>query len=179
MNQEMKNRLLRLKPEALVEVIDAICGQMGMDFHFGQDPCDCINNPIFYVYGGPNVGTFTVLNYDPMLHDKPKHILDMDKVDGCGCMNSPPCLGCAPKTYLPDYAKDLSDVPVDPDANRLNLYAVWTIGADTSETEKVYIMALHEEGAACLYHKSRARDHGNILCEVVVSKVADAEVCDE
>ena len=40
-------------------------------------------------------------------------------------------------------------------------------------------MALHEEGAACLYHKSRARDHENILCEVVVSKVADAEVCDE
>ena len=92
----------------------------------------------------------------------------VDKVDGCGCMNSPPCLGCAPKTYL----------PVDPDANRLNLYAVWTINSDTSETEKVYIMALHEEGAACLYHQSRARDHGNILCEVVVSKVADAEVCD-
>lgn len=102
----------------------------------------------------------------------------VDKVDGCGCMNSPPCLGCAPKTYLPDCAKDLSDVPVDPNANRLNLYSVWTINSDTSETEKVYIMALHEEGAACLYHQSRARDHGNILCEVVVSKVADAEVCD-
>ena len=79
MNQEMKNRLLRLNPEALVEMIDAICGQMGMDFHFGQDPCDCINNPIFYVYGGPHVGTFTVLNYDPVLHDKPKHNIDMDK----------------------------------------------------------------------------------------------------
>lgn len=75
MNQEMKNRLLRLNPEALVEMIDAICGQMGMDFHFGQDPCDCIDNPIFYVYGGPNVGTFTVLNYDPVLHDKPKYKL--------------------------------------------------------------------------------------------------------
>ena len=79
MNQEMKNRLLALNPEALVEVIDAICGQMGMDFHFGQDPCDCINNPIFYVYGGPHVGTFTVLNYDPVQHDKPKHNIDMDK----------------------------------------------------------------------------------------------------
>ena len=50
-----------------------------MDFHFGQDPCDCINNPIFYVYGGPHVGTFTVLNYDPVQHDKPKHNIDMDK----------------------------------------------------------------------------------------------------
>lgn len=79
MNQEMKNRLLRLNPEALVEMIDAICGQMGMDFHFGQDPCDCIDNPIFYVYGGPNVGTFTVLNYDPVLHDKSQHKIDMAK----------------------------------------------------------------------------------------------------
>ena len=97
--------------------------------------------------------------------------------EGCGCENNPPCIGCVPKTYLPD-EPNLSEVPVDPDANRLNLYAVWTINSDTSETEKTYIMALHEEGAACLYHKSRARDHGNILCEVVVSKVADAEVCD-
>lgn len=91
--------------------------------------------------------------------------------NGCGCMGDPPCKGCSDEA-------DLSEVPVDSDANRLNLYAVWTINGDTSETEKVYIMALHEEGAACLYHQSRARDHGNILCEVVVSKVADAEVCD-
>lgn len=79
MNQEMKNRLLRLNTEALVEMIDGICGQMGMDFHFGQDPCDCIDNPIFYVYGGPHVGTFTVLNYDPVLHDKSQHKIDMAK----------------------------------------------------------------------------------------------------
>lgn len=97
--------------------------------------------------------------------------------NSCGCYGNPPCLGCAPKTHLPDNA-DLSSVPVDPDANLLNLYAVWTINSDTSETDKVYIMALTEDGAACLYHQSRARDHGNILCEVVVSKVADAEVCD-
>jgi hypothetical protein len=84
--------------------------------------------------------------------------------NGCGCEKNPPCLGC---------------VEEDSSANRLHLYAVWTIASDTSETEKTYIMALHEEGAACLYHKARARDHGNILCEVVVSKVADAEVCDE
>lgn len=96
----------------------------------------------------------------------------------CGCMGDPPCKGCAPKTYRPDYAEDLSAVPVDPEANRLNLYAVWTINSDTSETEKIYIMALHDEAAACLYHKARARDHGNIMCEIMVSKVADAEVCD-
>ena len=77
MNQEMKNRLLLLNTEELVEMIDAICGQMGMDFRLGQDPGDCINNPIFYVYGVPHVGTFTVLNYDPMLDDKPKHNIDM------------------------------------------------------------------------------------------------------
>jgi hypothetical protein len=94
MNQEMKNRLLRLNPEALVEMIDAICGQMGMDFHFGQDPCDCIDNPIFYVYGGPHVGTFTVLNYDPVLHDKPKPKPKEMPDNGCGCYQDPPCRGC-------------------------------------------------------------------------------------
>lgn len=89
--------------------------------------------------------------------------MDKNKNNGCGCENNPPCLGC---------------VEEDSSANRLHLYAVWTIAWDTSETEKVYIMALHEEGAAWLYHKSRARDHDNMLCEVMVSKIADAEVCD-
>ena len=36
---------------------------------------------------------------------------------------------------LSEDEKSLADVPVDPDANRLNLYAVWTINSDTSETE--------------------------------------------
>ena len=176
MNQEMKNRLLCLNTDALVEILEAVCGYAEIKLHFGQDADDCINEPVFYL-SHRQLGSWTVLNYDKATHDKPKHNIDMD--NGCGCENNPPCLGCAPKTYLPDYAKDLSDVPVDPDANRLHLYAVWTINSDTSETEKTYIMALHEEGAACLYHKARARDHENILCEVVVSKVADAEVCDE
>lgn len=101
----------------------------------------------------------------------------MDKIDGCGCYGDPPCKGCSPKTYLPDNA-DLSSVPVDPDANRLHLFKVFTINEDTSETDGIFVMALCEAGAACLYHKARAREHGNILCEVVVSKVADAEVCD-
>lgn len=96
--------------------------------------------------------------------------------NSCGCYGDPPCRGC--KTYLPDYAKDLSAVPVDPDANRLHLFKVFTINEDTSETDGIFVMALCEAGAACLYHKARAREHGNILCEVVVSKVADAEVCD-
>jgi len=87
------------------------------------------------------------------------------------------CAGCAPKTYLQDNA-DVSAVPVDPDANRLHLFKVFTINEDTSETDGIFVMALTEDGAACLYHKARAREHGNILCEVVVSKVADSEVCD-
>lgn len=97
--------------------------------------------------------------------------------NGCGCYGDPPCKGCAPKTYFPDNA-DLSAVPVDPDANMLSLFKVYTINDDTSETDPIFIMALTEEGAACLYHKSRARDHGNIMCEIVVSKLFDAEVCD-
>lgn len=79
---------------------------------------------------------------------------------------------------LSDDGKSLADVPVDPDANRLHLFKVFTINEDTSETDGIFVMALTEDGAACLYHKARAREHGNILCEVVVSKVADAEVCD-
>jgi len=41
--------------------------------------------------------------------------------NGCGCEKNPPCLGC---------------VEEDSSANRLHLYAVWTIASDTSETEK-------------------------------------------
>lgn len=97
--------------------------------------------------------------------------------NGCGCYNDPPCKGCVPKTYLPD-EPSLSEVPVDDDANLLNLFKVYTINDDTSETDPRYIMALTEEGAAVLYHKARAREHGNYLCEIIVSKLADAEVCD-
>jgi hypothetical protein len=279
MNQEMKNRLLRLKPEALVEILESVCGYAEIEIHYGQDPMDCINDPVFYAYEA-HCGSWTVLNYDSVLHDKPKHNIDMDPaktyiirvegdkdqilrfLDGAepngldsyeivkypdgveipasrqGSLfpNNTPIKGFTARIkwyedplrdqevfiaqtpeadeshpqydevfffagdfteeeirkeysyrseeegsafdwYIDNDAKDL-DVPVDPDANRLHLYAVWTINADTSETEKVYIMALHEEGAACLYHQSRARDHGNILCEIVVSKVADSEVCD-
>lgn len=104
--------------------------------------------------------------YNP--NDSAEEWYIVDKVDGCGCYGDPPCKGCTPKTYL----------PVHPDANRLHLFKVYTINEDTSETDGIFVMALTEDGAACLYHKARARDHGNILCEVVVSKVADAEVCD-
>jgi hypothetical protein len=117
MNQEMKNRLLRLNPEALVEMIDAICGQMGMDFHFGQDPCDCIDNPIFYVYGGPHVGTFTVLNYDPVLHDKPKPKPKEMPDNGCGCYQDPPCRGC--KEELEDSEKMIDITPTWPEMARI------------------------------------------------------------
>lgn len=102
---------------------------------------------------------------------------DNTRKNSCGCYGNPPCKGCAPKTDLPDNA-DLSSVPDDPDANRLHLFKVFTINEDTSETDGIFVMALCEAGAACLYHKARAREHDNILCEVVVSKVADAEVCD-
>ena len=63
--------------------------------------------------------------------------------------------------------------------NRLHLYFVRTIADDTSETEPRYIMAPHDEEAALLYHKARAREHGNEPCEIVVSKIADAGVSDE
>lgn len=96
--------------------------------------------------------------------------------NSCGCCGDPPCKGCTPS--LSEDEKSLADVPVDPDANMLSLFKVFTINEDTSETDGIFVMALSEAGAACLYHKARAREHGNILCEVVVSKIADAEVCD-
>lgn len=78
MNQEMKNRLLRLNPEALVEILESVCGYAEIELHFGQDPADCINDPVFYAYE-EHCGSWTVLNYDPSSHDKPKHNIDMAK----------------------------------------------------------------------------------------------------
>ena len=80
----------------------------------------------------------------------------------------------------PQYAEDTPCYACDTHRhNRLNLYSVRAIAEDTSETEPRYIMAQHEEAAALLYHKARAQEHENVACEIVVSKIADAEVCDE
>lgn len=79
MNQEMKNRLLALNPEALVEILESVCGYAEIELHFGQDPADCINDPVFYAYEPTRFGSWTVLNYDPLIHDKPKYNIDMAK----------------------------------------------------------------------------------------------------
>lgn len=76
MNQEMKNRLLGLNTEALVEILESVCRYAEVELHFGQDPADCINSPVFYAYE-PHYGSWTVLNYDPVLDDKPKHNIDI------------------------------------------------------------------------------------------------------
>ena len=95
MNQEMKNRLLRLNSEALVEILKSVCGYAEIELNFDQDPDNYTNEPVFYAYephGGsrtvlnyepvfyayePHGGSWTVLNYDPVLHDKPKHNIDI------------------------------------------------------------------------------------------------------
>ena len=78
MNQEMKNRLLRLNSEALVEILDSVCGSAEIELNFGQDPDHYTNEPVFYAYE-PHCGSWTVLNYDPATDDKPKHNIDMAK----------------------------------------------------------------------------------------------------
>lgn len=96
--------------------------------------------------------------------------------NGCGCCNDPPCIGCADaidKQGLSEAEKSALE------PNRLHLFSVYTIASDLTESDPVYVMARHEAGAACLFHKARARDHDNTICEVIVSKVQDAEVCDE
>jgi hypothetical protein len=62
--------------------------------------------------------------------------------------------------------------------NKLHLYKVYTIASDLTESDPVFVMARSKEGAACLFHKARARDCENTICEVIVSKLQDAEVCD-
>lgn len=97
----------------------------------------------------------------------------VEEIDnGCGCCNDPPCIGCAPPSAPAPVADAVEPI-------RLHLFSVYTIASDLTESDPVYVMARHEEGAACLFHKARARDHDNIICEVIVSKVQDAEVCDE
>ena len=90
--------------------------------------------------------------------------------NGCGCMQDPPCKGCK---------RDSQPIPDAVDVNRLHLFKVYTIASDLTESDPVFVMARHEEGAAALFHKARARDQENILCEVIISKVQDAEMCDE
>lgn len=80
-----------------------------------------------------------------------------------GTRPNPPCFGCG---------------HVQP-ANRLHLYSVRATYADASEEEPCFIMAIDREDAAALYHMARARDHGNVPSEIIVSKIADAGVCDE
>jgi len=77
------------------------------------------------------------------------------------------------------YAVAVEGVSPPPEPNRLHLYKVYTIDDDLVESDPVFVMARSEDGAACLYHKARARDLENIICEVIVDKVQDAEVCDE
>jgi hypothetical protein len=77
------------------------------------------------------------------------------------------------------YAHAVEGVSPPSEPNRLHLFKVYTIDDDLSESDPVFVMARSEDGAACLFHKARARDQDNILCEVIVSKVQDAEVCDE
>lgn len=76
MNQEMKNRLLRLNSEALVEILDSVCGYAEIELHFGHDPDYYTNELVFYA-DESNFGSWTVLNYDPATDDKPKHNIDM------------------------------------------------------------------------------------------------------
>ena len=82
MNQEMKNRLLLLNSEALVEILESVCGYAEIELNFGQDPDNYTNEPVFYAYE-PHCGSWTVLNYDPATDDKPKpkpkHNIDMAK----------------------------------------------------------------------------------------------------
>lgn len=117
MNQEMKNRLLALNPEALVEILESVCGYAEIELNFGQDPADCINEPVFYAYE-PHCGTWTVLNYDPVLHDKPKQKQD----NGCGCYQDPPCRGCAEEQreqlFLTDHEKDIEELKLKLDILR-------------------------------------------------------------
>ena len=67
----------------------------------------------------------------------------------------------------------------NPERNRLHLYKLYTIDSDLREGDPVFIMAMSEEGAACHFHKARARDHGNIMREIIVSMVSHAENADE
>jgi len=76
MNQEMKNRLLCLNTEALVEMLEAVCQYAEIELNFGQDPADCINEPVFYAHE-PHFGSWTVLIYSSEIHDK--HKIDMAK----------------------------------------------------------------------------------------------------
>ena len=69
--------------------------------------------------------------------------------------------------------------PPAEEPNRLHLYKVYTIDVNLCESEPIFVMARSEDGAACLFHKARARDLENFICEVIVDKVQDAEVCDE
>ena len=78
MNQEMKNRLLGLKPDALVEILESVCGYAEIELNYGQDPDNYTNEPVFYAYES-HFGSWTVLNYDPATDDKPKHNIDMAK----------------------------------------------------------------------------------------------------
>ena len=138
MNQEMKNRLLGLNTEALVEILESVCRYAEVELHFGQDPADCINSPVFYAYE-PHYGSWTVLNYDPVLHDKPKEMpkempkfaefgsvrfvcnnnLKQKQDNGCGCYQDPPCLGCVEEQkeqvmpfelFSTDHEKDIEEL---------------------------------------------------------------------
>lgn len=141
MNQEMKNRLLRLNTEALVEILESICGCAEIELHFGQDPDCCTNELVFYAYE-PHCGSWTVLNYDPATDDKsepkpkemPKYAefksvrfvcnnnLKQKQDNGCGCYQDPPCLGCVEEQkeqlFLTDHEKDIEELKLKLDILR-------------------------------------------------------------
>ena len=62
-------------------------------------------------------------------------------------------------------------------APMLHLYRVRLIFLDLTECDPVFVMARHDEEAAMLVHKARARDTHD-ACEVIVSMVQNGEECD-
>jgi hypothetical protein len=201
MNTEVKNSLMTMRTERLVEIIGSLASECGVELHRGFDPAD----GTAVIFGSnANMGTFSLADIDSVddawrIDMDPKHehlvriegctdqvcdllneavaneinafeIISKPTGSGCGCNQSPPCIGCAPQCP-PCQPQDL--------INGLHLFKVYTIDEDLTESDPVFVMALCKDGAACLFHKARSRDHCNILCEVVVSKVQSAEDADE
>lgn len=145
MNQEMKNRLLRLNSEALVEILDSVCGSAEIELNFGQDPDHYTNEPVFYAYE-PHCGSWTVLNYDPATDDKPKEMpkfaefksvrfvcnnnLKQKQDNGCGCYQDPPCRGC--KEEAAHSEKTIDITPTWPEMVRI-IAALMESGTDTGK----------------------------------------------
>ena len=186
MDNETHEYIKTLNRKTLVEIIDSLSFAAGFEIHHGDDPAD-EGHTVYGVHAED--GSFTIAHIDQSSFEEttssnPVPKLEMGEArfvcnnnmkptdNGCGCMQDPPCIGCAPaKPPAPE-------VQMEP-MNCLSLFKVYTIDSDLCESDPIFVMARTEDGAACLFHKARARDFDNILCEVIVSKVQDAEVCDE